>query len=64
MLNADGHFVILGMNEAAVAGHGPVLNDNDAKGSGKVFKYLPGLRDAIKTSTIATNVQTSKRVDF
>ena len=40
--------VIWGMNGVAVARHGPILKDNEAMGSGKVFKYLPGLRDTIK----------------
>ena len=40
-------FVISGMNVVAVARHGPILNDNEAMVSGKVFKYLPGLRDTI-----------------
>ena len=41
-------FMILGVNGVAVARHGPILKDNEATGSGKVFKYLPGLRDTIK----------------
>ena len=40
-------FVILGMNEIPMARHGLILKDNEAMGSGKVFKYLPGLRDVI-----------------
>ena len=43
-------FVVLGPNEVAVARHGPILNHNEATGLTKVFKYLLGLRDAIKTS--------------
>ena len=35
------------MKVVAMARHGPILNDNEAMGSGKVFKYLPGLRDTI-----------------
>ena len=40
--------IVFGMNGVAMARHGPILNDNEAMGSGKVFKYLPGLRDTIK----------------
>ena len=42
--------MILGMNGIAVARNGPRLWENDATGSGKVFKYLPGLWEAIKNS--------------
>ena len=36
-----------------MARHGPILKDNEATGSGKVFKYLPGLPDIIKKSKMA-----------
>ena len=39
--------VILDMNGVAVARHGLILWENEATGSRKVSKYLPGLRDAI-----------------
>ena len=39
--------VFWGMNGVAVARHGAVLKDNEAMGSGKVFKYLRGFRDII-----------------
>ena len=49
-LGCRGHreLVILGMNGIAVARHGPILKDNEAMGSGKVFRYLRGFRDTIK----------------
>ena len=39
-LGCRGHreLVILGVNGVAVARHGPILKDNEAMGSGKVFK--------------------------
>ena len=40
--------VISGTSVVAMACHGPILNNNEAMGSGKVFKYLPGLRDTIQ----------------
>ena len=48
------------MNVVAMARHGPILKDNEATGSGKVFRYLPGLRDTIKKSKMAAKVQKSK----
>ena len=39
--------VISGMNGVAMARHGLILWENEATGSRKVFKYFPGLRDAI-----------------
>ena len=39
--------VVLGMNVVAVARHRLILWENEATGSGKVFRYLPGLRDTI-----------------
>ena len=57
-------FVILGMNEVAVARHGPILKDNEATGSGKVFKYLPGLRDAQTNSKNAAKVKKNKNPGF
>ena len=39
--------VILGMNGVAMDRHGLILWENEATGSRKVFRYLPGLREAI-----------------
>jgi len=39
--------MILGVNGVGVARYGLILWENDATGSRKVFKYLPGLREAI-----------------
>ena len=39
--------MILGMNGIAVARNGPILWENDATGSRKVFKWLGGSWDAI-----------------
>ena len=40
--------VVSGTKVVAMARHGPISKDNEATGLRKVFKYLPGLRDAIK----------------
>ena len=40
--------VISGVSRVAVDRHGLILWENDATGSGKVFRYLPDLRDIIK----------------
>ncbi len=37
---------------------GLILNHNEAMGSRKVSRYLPGLRDAIKTKNAAKPKQT------
>ena len=42
--------------------HGLILGENDATGSRKVFKYLPGLRDTMKNSKIAAKVLKSKNI--
>ena len=55
-------FVILGMNEVPMARHGLILKDNEAMGSGKVFKYLPGLRDIICISKIAADVRKTHKL--
>ena len=44
----------------AMARHGSILNDNEDMGSGKVFQYLPGLRDIIFISKMTAKVQTYK----
>ena len=54
--------IMLGMNGVAVARHGPILKDNEATGSGKIFKYLQGLPDTIhnlkKNAEVNKNPQT------
>ena len=52
-----GDFILLGMNGVGVARNGPILWENDATGSRKVFKYLPALRDAINKSKIAEKTE-------
>ena len=54
-------FIVLGMNEVAVARHGPILKDNEAMSSGKVFKYLPGLRDTITNSKMGLSTKSGLR---
>ena len=54
-------FVILEMNEVPMARHGLILKDNEAMGSGKVFKYLPGLRDVIFVSKIIAKVKNKNK---
>ena len=48
--------IMLDANGTAVARHGLILSQNGATGSRKVSRYLPGLRDVLKTSKIAANV--------
>ena len=57
-------FVILGMKEVAMARHGLILNDNEATGSGKVFKYLPGLRDITFLSKMTATIQKYKHTNI
>ena len=52
------------MNEVAVARHWPILKDNEATGSGKVFKYLRGFQDTMKKSKMAAKVPKSKNATF
>ena len=52
------------MNGVAMARHGLISNDNEATGSGKVFKYLPGLQDIIFISKIAAKVPKSGNAVF
>ena len=49
--------ICLGLFGVAMARHGLILRENKATGSRKVFKYLPGLRDAIKKTKMADKVQ-------
>ena len=57
-------FTIRGMKWVAMARHGPILKDNEATGSGKVFKYLPGLRDANKKSKNAAKVGKKQKITY
>ncbi len=54
----------MGLNGVAVAHHRPILGDNKAMGSGKVPKYLPGLRDTIKVSKMAAEVKKLENSHF
>ncbi len=49
--------MILGVNGVGVAPYGLILWENDAAGSRKVFKYLPGLREAIKKTKMTKNIK-------
>ena len=65
-LGCRGHreLVIWGVDGVAVARHGPILNDNEAMGSGKTFKYLRGLRDTIQNSKMAAKVPKTQNPVF
>ena len=52
------------MNVVDMARHGLILSQDGATHSRKVSRYLPGLRDALKTSKIAANVQNPKIRNF
>ena len=56
--------MILGMNGIAVARNGPILWENDATGSRKVFKYLLDLWDTINKSKNVAKVQKFKNIVF
>ena len=43
-------------NGGAVARHGLILSEDGAAGSREVSRYLPGLRDVLKTSNKNTGV--------
>ena len=49
--------IILGLFGVAMDRHGLILRENEATGSRKVSKYLPGLRDAIEKSKLAAKVK-------
>ena len=49
------------MNMVAMARHGLILNDNEATGSGKVSKYLPGLRASSVTANCGDQAQITVR---
>ncbi len=53
--------VIWGVNGVGMDWHGLTLRENEAAGSGKVFKYVPGLRDTIFISKMPAEGQTSKK---
>ena len=44
-----------------MARHGLILNHNEAAGSRKVSRYLPGLRDGIKTSKNDARINTTTK---
>ena len=52
---------ILGVNGVAVARYGLILWENDATGSRKVSRYLPGLREAMTNSENAAKVQKTNK---
>ena len=52
------------MNSVAMARHGLILNHNEAMGSRKVFKYLPGLRDTIKKQKLLPKSKNPKTPYF
>ena len=47
-------------NVVAMARHGLISNNNEATGSAKVFKYLPGLRGTISISKKPAKVSNKK----
>ncbi len=51
---------IFGTNGVAMARNGPILWENDATGSTKVFRYLSDLWEAIKNSKVEEKVQKQK----
>ena len=56
--------IILDTFGVAMARNGLILWENEATGSRKVFKYLPGLRDTIKKSKMPAEVQQSQNTVF
>ena len=56
--------ITLGMNGAAVPRHGLILSQDGATHSRKVSRYLPGLRDVLKTSTNIGKVKNPKNRKF
>ncbi len=56
--------VLLGVNGVAMDRRGLILCENQATGSGKVFRYLPGLRDTIKTSKMDAKVKKTRNTLF
>ncbi len=56
--------MILGMNGIAVARNGPILWENDATGSRKVFRGFRGFWEAIKKTKIAAKVREFQNTVF
>ena len=48
----------------AMARHGLILSHNGATSLRKVFRYLPGLRDAIQNSKMVAKVRKSQNAVF
>ena len=51
------------MNGVATARHGPILRQNGAAGSRKVFKCLPGLRDTVLRPKTAKKTKHQKHLN-
>ncbi len=49
------------MNGVVVPRHGLMFEHNEATGSGKVFKYIPGLRDTITNSKTPSQFPQNKK---
>ena len=56
--------MVLAMNWVAVARHGPILWENEATGSRKVSRYLPGLWDAIFLLKLSAEIPKSENPGF
>ena len=56
--------VVWCMNGVAMARNGLVLWENEATSIRKVFRYFPGLRDAIQNSKMTAKVQKYKNTVF
>ena len=56
--------IIPGTFGVAMARHGLILWENDATGSRKVFKCLPGLRDFITKIKMLHKVEKSEKSEF
>jgi hypothetical protein len=52
--------LISDVNGVAMAIHGPILKDNEATGSRKVFKYLLGLWNTIKKQKMSLKSENPK----
>ncbi len=56
--------MVLAMNWVAVARHGLILWENEATGSRKVSRYLPGLWDARFLSKMSAEIPKSQNPEF
>ena len=56
--------VISGMNGVAVARHGPILWENDATGSSKLSRHLPGPPGAVGGPKTAKKMKIRKKQFF